>query len=157
VTQVNAFHTTGFDLAGNTGQTFFSAGGTTAATIAIDPIVLANPSLVAASIGAGQPGNAAVALQIGGLRAATGIDVAYQQLVTRLGADGLESQRALANADLLTNALHDRRDAVSGVSMDEEMSNLIRFQRGFQASARALNAMDEMIDMLINRTGRVGL
>jgi flagellar hook-associated protein 1 len=157
VTQVNAFHTAGFDLAGNTGQTFFAAGGTTAATIAIDPTVLADPSLVATSIGAGQPGNAAVALQIGGLRAATGIDVAYQQLVTRLGADGLESQRALANAELLTNALHDRRDAFSGVSMDEEMSNLIRFQRGFQASARALNAMDEMIDMLINRTGRVGL
>jgi flagellar hook-associated protein 1 FlgK len=37
------------------------------------------------------------------------------------------------------------------------MSNLVRFQRGYQASARAMNAVDEMLDQLINRTGRVGV
>ena len=37
------------------------------------------------------------------------------------------------------------------------MSNLVKFQRGYQASSRALSAMDEMIDQLINRTGKVGL
>ena len=47
--------------------------------------------------------------------------------------------------------------SVSGVSIDGEMTNLVRFQRGYQASARALNAMDDMIDLLINRTGRLGL
>ena len=46
---------------------------------------------------------------------------------------------------------------MSGVSLDEEMTNLVKFQRGYQASSRALSAMDEMIDLLINRTGRVGL
>ena len=47
--------------------------------------------------------------------------------------------------------------ASSGVSLDEEMSNLVRFQRAYQASARAMSTMDEMLDVLINRTGRVGL
>ena len=47
--------------------------------------------------------------------------------------------------------------ASQGVSMDEEMSNLVRFQRAYQASARAMSTMDEMLDVLINRTGRVGL
>jgi flagellar hook-associated protein 1 FlgK len=37
------------------------------------------------------------------------------------------------------------------------MTNLITYQRGYQASARAMNAMDDMLDQLINRTGRVGL
>ena len=46
---------------------------------------------------------------------------------------------------------------VPGVSLDEEMTNLVRFQRGYQASARAMSTMDEMLDVLINRTGRVGL
>jgi flagellar hook-associated protein 1 FlgK len=46
---------------------------------------------------------------------------------------------------------------VAGVSMDEEMSNLVRFQRAYQASSRAMSTMDEMLDVLINRTGRVGL
>ena len=47
--------------------------------------------------------------------------------------------------------------SVSGVSLDEEMTNLVRFQRGYQASARALTAMDEMIELLITRTGRAGV
>ena len=42
-------------------------------------------------------------------------------------------------------------------SLDEEMANMLRFQRGYQASARALTTMDENLDILINRTGRVGL
>ena len=46
---------------------------------------------------------------------------------------------------------------MSGVSLDEEMTNMIRFQRGYQASSRAMSTMDEMLDTLINRTGRVGL
>jgi flagellar hook-associated protein 1 FlgK len=46
---------------------------------------------------------------------------------------------------------------VSGVSLDEEMTNLIKFQRGYQASARAMSAMDQLLDTLINRTGSVGL
>ena len=105
----------------------------------------------------GAPGNASVALQIAGLRDNATIAVAYRQLVTRIGSETQESHRSLANAELLADALRDRRDGVSGVSLDEEMTNLTRYQRGFQASARALNAMDEMIDQLVNRTGRVGL
>jgi flagellar hook-associated protein 1 FlgK len=77
--------------------------------------------------------------------------------VTTIGADSQEAQRSLSNATLLADALSSRRDSISGVSLDEEMTNLMRFQRGFQASSRALNAMDEMIDLLVNRTGRVGL
>ena len=58
---------------------------------------------------------------------------------------------------MLTDAVDDRRQSVSGVSLDEEMSNLVRFQRAYQASSRAMSTMDEMLDVLINRTGRVGL
>jgi flagellar hook-associated protein 1 FlgK len=46
---------------------------------------------------------------------------------------------------------------VSGVSLDEEMTDILRFQRGFQAAGRALTAMDQLIEMLVSRTGRVGL
>jgi flagellar hook-associated protein 1 FlgK len=46
---------------------------------------------------------------------------------------------------------------VSGVSLDEEMTNMITFQRGYQASSRVMSTMDDMLDTLINRTGRVGL
>jgi flagellar hook-associated protein 1 len=57
----------------------------------------------------------------------------------------------------LSEAADSRRQSVNGVSLDEEMTNMIRFQRGYQASSRALSTLDEMLDQLINRTGKVGL
>ena len=46
---------------------------------------------------------------------------------------------------------------MSGVSLDEEMTHLLAFQRGYQACARVMSAMDSMIDTLVNHTGTVGL
>ena len=158
----NTQHALGTDLAGNPGGTFFNVtSGNEAATIAVDPLLLASPSLVAAS-STGTPGDAGNALALADLQqsplmAGATIDTAYSQLVTQIGSDSQQAQQNLANATSLVDALTNRRQSVSGVSLDEEMTNLLQFQRGFQASARALNAMDEMIDQLINRTGRVGL
>jgi flagellar hook-associated protein 1 FlgK len=157
VAKTNALHHTGYDLNGIAGGDFFLASGTTAATIAVDPAVVAAPARIAAANAPGEYGDAKVALAIGDLRGDASIDVAYRRLVTTVGSDSQEAQRSLANATVLADALSSRRDSISGVSLDEEMTNLMRFQRGFQASSRALNAMDEMIDLLVNRTGRVGL
>jgi len=77
--------------------------------------------------------------------------------VTQIGADTQQAQQNLTNQTSLVESLTNRRASVSGVSLDEEMSNLLQFQRGYQASARALTAMDQMIDQLVNRTGEVGL
>ena len=84
-------------------------------------------------------------------------DNAYQALVSQIGSAVNDAQRQADSAQALTTAVDDRRQSTSGVSMDEEMTNLVRFQRAYQASARAMSSMDEMLDVLINRTGRVGL
>jgi flagellar hook-associated protein 1 FlgK len=157
VSKTNAAHATGYDLNGIAGGAFFGAAGTTAATLAVDAAIVAAPGRIAAAKAPGEVGDATVALQIAALRDDAALDTAYRQLVTTIGSDSEEAQRSLANATLLADALSSRRDSISGVSLDEEMTNLMRFQRGFQASSRALSAMDEMIDTLVNRTGRVGL
>jgi flagellar hook-associated protein 1 len=84
-------------------------------------------------------------------------DEAYAAFVSRVGSEVAQANRQEANAQALTDAVNDRRQSVAGVSLDEEMTNLIRFQRAYQASSRAMSTMDEMLDVLINRTGRVGL
>src|SRR5215218_282005 len=86
-----------------------------------------------------------------------GPDAAYNAFIARVGSEVREANRNEANAQALTDAVQDRRESVAGVSMDEEMGNLIKFQRAYQASSRAMSTMDEMLDVLINRTGRVGL
>jgi flagellar hook-associated protein 1 len=155
----NTQHAAGFDLTGTKGGTFFT--GTTAATLGVNPAIIANPALIAASAN-GQPGNAGNADALAGIRnqaliGASTIDTSYAQLVTQVGSDTQQAGRDKDTADLLTGSIDDRRQSVSGVSMDEEMTNLVKFQRGYQASARAMSAMDEMIDQLISRTGKVGL
>ena len=159
ISATNTQHAAGFDLNGNAGGAFFT--GTSASTIAVNPALITNPGLIAASAD-GTPGNANNALALAGIRnqvliGSSSIDDAYSQLVTKIGADTAQSNTTLSNATALTTAINNQRQAVSGVSLDEEMTNLLTFQRGYQASSRALSAMDDMIDQLVNRTGRVGL
>ena len=61
------------------------------------------------------------------------------------------------NSDTLLNSVTNQRLSIMGVSLDEEMTNLIKYQYAFQGASRVITAMDEALDVLINRTGRVGL
>jgi flagellar hook-associated protein 1 FlgK len=159
IAKTNAQSAAGFDLNGNAGGQFFT--GTGAATIAVNPGLVANPALIAASA-TGQPGDSGNALAMADMQntalvGSATIDEAYNQLVTQIGSDVQQANDAVTNSTALVDALENQRESVSGVSLDEEMTNLVGFQRGYQASARALSAMDDMLDQLINRTGRVGL
>jgi flagellar hook-associated protein 1 FlgK len=140
ISTVNTAHT----------ATFFS--GTDASNIGV--------AVTASTILAGPPASAAgdntIALQVSKLRGGIA-DNSYANLVARIGGDVRTANQQQATTQALVTAASDRRQSASGVSMDEEMANMVRFQRGYQASARAMSTMDEMLDTLINRTGKVGL
>jgi flagellar hook-associated protein 1 FlgK len=137
---------------GGTGTNFFTyAAGAEAGSLAVNVTTATVKTSTSGAAGAND-----VALAIAGLRGGTG-DKLYTGFVTRIGGDLKNAQRAEANATVLLNSIDDRRQSTSGVSMDEEMTNLVRFQRGYQASARTMSTMDQMLDTLINRTGIVGL
>ncbi|MBI5104241.1 MAG: flagellar hook-associated protein FlgK [Solirubrobacterales bacterium] len=125
--------------------------GATAASLA----VVATPGSITAG-SSGAAGDNAVARAIGALRGGA-IDQAYATFLTQVGSDVAAAQGGQATSEAVLGAVSDRRAAVAGVSMDEEMTNMVRFQRGYQAAARAMSTMDDMLDTLINRTGRVGL
>ena len=152
----------GKDMSGTTGGAFFTVtSGSEAATIAVNPLILASPNLIAAST-SGDPGDGSNALAIASLQTSAivggaSVDTAYSQLVTQIGSDSQLAQSNLDNTNSLVESLTNRRQSVSGVSLDEEMTNLLQFQRGYQACARVLSAMDSMIDTLVNHTGTVGL
>lgn len=159
ISATNAQSALGYDVNGNPGTAFFT--GTDATSIAVNPALISNPGLIAASASGavGDSGNALVIadMQRTPLIGASTIDTAYTQLVTQVGADVQQANNQVSTTTALVSALDNQRQSVSGVNLDEEMTNLITFQRGYQASARAMNAMDDMLDQLINRTGRVGL
>jgi flagellar hook-associated protein 1 FlgK len=159
ISNTNTQSAAGFDLNGNAGGAFFT--GTDASNIAVNPALISNPALIAAS-STGQVGDSGNALAIADMQntnliGSSTVDAAYTQLVTQVGSDVQQANNQVSTTTSLVNALQNQRQSVSGVSLDEEMTNLITYQRSYQASARALSAMDSMLDQLINRTGTVGL
>jgi flagellar hook-associated protein 1 len=104
----------------------------------------------------GTAGNSDIATAIGALRGGA-VDRSYATFVTRVGTEMVEARNGETNAQALLDTVQERRESTSGVSLDEEMTKLTSFQRGYEASARAMTALDEALDVLINRTGRVGL
>jgi flagellar hook-associated protein 1 len=137
---------------GGSGSDFFSTtSGSEASSIAV--AVTASGMITGSS---GAVGDNDIASAIANLRGGT-TDSLYSTFVTRIGSMVQDSERQQASAQALVDSVDSRRQSTSGVSMDEEMTNMVRFQRAYQASARAMSTMDEMLDTLINRTGKVGL
>jgi flagellar hook-associated protein 1 FlgK len=88
--------------------------------------------------------------------AANGADATYQQMVGRIGVATQTATRRVSIQDAVVRAADDARLSVSGVSLDEELTSLVQSQRAYEASARVLTTVDEMLNVLINRTGVVG-
>ena len=162
VTSVNTLHFTGYDLTGATGRNFFTPAGVTAATISLSADVAGQPERIAA--GEPDPGPVAPG-RFDGERAramaalagaATGPDARYRSMVSTLGVEVRTAVRRDEIQGQLVQAAANRADSVGGVSIDEEMANMMAAQRGFEAAARVLTAIDEMMGVLIQRTGLVG-
>jgi flagellar hook-associated protein 1 FlgK len=159
IAQTNTLNAAGYALDGTTGNNFFS--GTNASNIAV---VATSTKIAASATAAGVPGDNTQALNLANLQyvgqatlSGATIDNAYAQLVTTIGTDAQTAQRNVSNSNVLVDSLTNRRDSVSSVSLDEEMTNLVKFQQGYQAASRALNAIDDALNKLISGTGRVGL
>ncbi|MEW6459207.1 MAG: flagellar hook-associated protein FlgK [Bacillota bacterium] len=81
----------------------------------------------------------------------TTLDGYYQQLVTGIGADLNTVQRGRDNVSAILGQIEALRESVSGVNLDEELTRMIQYQYGYQAAARVITMLDELLDTLINR------
>ena len=80
----------------------------------------------------------------------------YGQQIAALGVDSKAAQNQAQNQQVLVSQLQKQREQTSGVSLDEESTHLIEYQRAYQAAARVITTADEMLNTLINGTGLVG-
>jgi len=160
VEQVNAAHHTGKTLTGADGGDFFVAGSV-ASNIAIDPGVFNDPRLIAASA-TGAGGDNQIAVKIAGLGDApdplTGVSInqAYRKLIGDIGSASSIAQKQSDAQSLSLQQFTAQQQSISGVSLDEEMTNMIKFQQAYNACARVITVMDEMLGVLVERTGSVG-
>lgn len=162
IAQVNGLHQTGFGLDGSTGLNFFDPLKNGAATIAINFSIANNVNKIAASQG-GEVGDNLNALAIADLRysqvlsrGTATLSEFYNSLIGELGIDSSKAQGLKENFELLLNQIENARQAVQGVSLDEEMAQMIKFQHAFDAAARVITTMDEALVTVIQDMGLVG-
>jgi flagellar hook-associated protein 1 FlgK len=160
VEQVNQVHRQGYDLAGQDNRDLLGpvSGPVTAKNIQVlitDPKQIASAQFPPDATGPSTDG--AVAGQFAQLRLrANGADTVYRRAIVELGVRSAVSQRNLGIQSVVTANVDASRESVAGVNLDEEMSNMLQFQHAYSAAARMVTAIDEVLDVLINRTGIVG-
>jgi flagellar hook-associated protein 1 len=180
---LNGLHKLGYNL--NTpvqsgGDFFTSKDGSstiTAQSFQLNPDLSANPEKIATSLRTTGTtsadtvikGNNTLAVLVsqlkdnkfsfstsGSLIANGTLDDYYASIVGQLGIQSKEATRQLTNQQSIVDQVDTRKQSVSGVSLDEEMSNMVKFQKSYAASARMMTTFDEMIDKVINSMGTVG-
>jgi flagellar hook-associated protein 1 len=80
----------------------------------------------------------------------------YEGMIGKIAVDAQQANRLMNNSEVLRQSVEERRQSVSGVSLDEEMTNMIKFQHAYNAAARNITVIDEMLDKIINGMGVVG-
>ena len=132
--------------------------------IEVNPALLRDPLSVAAGFGQNgrpaNPGNGDAALAIAAIRNTESMVGKYRTFddyfavsVGEIGLLGQRSQIALETQSLVMKQLEEMRQSVSGVNMDEELSNMIKYQHGYAAAARFITVVNQMLDTIINRMG----
>lgn len=172
VSSVNAVHTTGFVFSGNTipgtaAGNFFDAGTildpVRASTIKLDTAIAADPSQIAVSGDANAPTdntvgialsqlrtkNDSVTYTVGGSNETASILGFFRNTVTALGLKVRNAQDSDSMFTTLANQSNARRQSVSGVSVDEELVNLMRVQQSYTAATKLIKTADEMLQTLL--------
>ncbi len=130
----------------------------------INPVIKRDIQNIAAGYkgpdGVAYPGDNRAALAIAAIRNtpvmvgnAKTFDEFFADMVTEIGLKGEQSEMMLNTQTAIVKELHDMRDSVSGVNIDEELSDIIKFQHGYNASAKFISTVNEMLDTIINRMG----
>lgn len=154
ITQVNGIHDGGYSLTGSTGANFFN--GSDASTISVNASLANDPSLIQASGSASATGDNSVALQLAQLASANQstlnnqtLGASYAATVANLGQSLANANDQVTSQNAVATMLSKQRSSVSGVNIDEEMTNLLGFQKAYSASAELVKTVDQMFSSVL--------
>jgi flagellar hook-associated protein 1 FlgK len=156
-TAVNSIYASGTNAAGQTGNKFFndSTPQTGAKDFTLDAAVSSNPSAIAAGTSS-SAGDGGLALQLSKLRDVTQSGLGnktfqsyYSDFVATIGQDVSFTKSSLDTSSAILTQVDSQIQSVSGVSIDEEMANMLRYQQSYQAAARALSIFNQTTDDLL--------
>ena len=154
VEKVNALHKTGYSITDppKTGINFFD--GYVNGELVINKDIISDPKMIAVSAD-GTDGNSEIAVKLGELSDEKVLDgltfsEKYTTLVSKIGTDKQTVDQLMDSNKLVLDQLENQKSSYSGVSVDEEMTNILTYQRAYQASAKMVQIADQMIQSLID-------
>jgi flagellar hook-associated protein 1 FlgK len=165
VSNFNSIHKNGYDLDGNPGVDFFRQPPNAGEIISVSSDILNDiRKIAAAGSSTGVPGDNENALALANLKydkvlidgQNITLDDYYGALISKLGVDSQEAQRMAASQEVMVSQLDEQRKEISSVSLDEEMAKMVMYQHAYNAAARMVTTLDEMIDTIVNRMGITG-
>jgi len=167
VEEVNGLHREGFGLDKQEGgidffETIPEDATSAALNFRVSQDILDDSSKIAASAEPGEPGNGEIALKIGQLRDyreegrldSVSIEEYYRGLITSMGVEAQESERMAEAFGRTKDEFEELKSSASGVNMDEEMLKMTEYQHAWNAAARYLSTVDEMLTSLFTELGR---
>ncbi len=166
VVEVNKLHREGYGLdRDDTGRNFFldiqDNNIPPALQFFLNEELISEPTKIAASSEPNEAGNAEIALETARLRHAklmhkdtVTITDYYRGMITQIGVKGQESHRMYKVMERAENQLREKHEGIAGVNIDEEMLDMVQFQHSWQAAARFVNYIDQMISVLLNEVAR---
>jgi flagellar hook-associated protein 1 FlgK len=155
MTEVNGLHATGYGLDGSTGNDFFT-GTASAAGIQVNPLITNDTNLIAAAEGIDKLGDNGNAIAIANLQEAltmngntTTFGAYYDSMVSDAGLAVQQATSYYEHQSQMVLQLENYRESISGVSIDEEAVNLIKYQNAYQAAAKLITTADEMMETIL--------
>lgn len=151
---INTQHQAGSGLDGNTGRNFFNQPATVSGAATALSLAFTNNDFVAAGSGSAT-GDNSNALQIAAIKDAAFVNGSdtytdwYGKMAATVGMEASQNKLAISGLDDTLTQLNNINASTVGVSLEEEMISLIKFQKGFEASAKLLGTVDEMMDTIL--------
>ncbi len=156
--EINNVHVKGYDAQGRNGNLFFEQIDKTdaAKNLKLDETLANDVGRISAAQVANAPGDNRVANEIASLQYKqvmgdhSTFDEHYAAIVGKVGIEASRANSARDSQKDIVGQLRNLRESISGVSLDEETTKMIEFQKGFDASARLIKAADEMMDTVLS-------
>ncbi len=150
---INTANQAGFDVTGLAGKPMFTTSGTTGAAASIQLALTSSSQIAASSDGsAGSSGNLSKLLAVQNTALASGMTPvdAYSDLVYTVGNASAQAQTSNTATNAALSQLQAQQASISGVSVDEETTNMIRYQQSYQAAAKVISTVDSLYQILIS-------
>ena len=152
---VNKLQKSGYDLDGDAGVAFFT--GTSAKDIAVNATIVNDADKIAASSNTGSTTDGTIATSISNLESELTLNSGtstfsdyYNSLVSKVGTDVNAADSKKTSQTTAVSTYKNLRDSVSSVSTDEEQTRLIQYQQSYEAAAKVMTVLEELLKTLIN-------